>query len=140
MPAPPIIHGSATSLDEDGESQPIKMHKSCKAFTSHDLEQLLGAVIDINLIMVPCSKIGDQWKEVAMIVQAKGSCQNQEPETLKNKVSSLLAWVEVCDHFLSHSPHTDNYIYREGKRKRLGHLLAGSSIAIQLALLHSQGS
>ena len=59
--APPIIHGSATSLDEDGESQPIKMHKSCEKFPSHDLEQFLGAVIDINLFMVLCSKIGDQW-------------------------------------------------------------------------------
>ena len=75
-----------------------------------------------------------------MIMQAKGSCQNWEPETLKNKVSSLLAWVEVCDHFLSHSPHTDNYIHREGRRKRLSHLLAGSSTAIQLALPHSQVS
>ena len=95
VPAPPIIHGSATSLDEDGASQPIKMCKSREEFTLRALEQLLGAVIDINLFMVLRSKIGNRWKEVAMIVQAKGSCQNQEPETLKNKVSSLLAWVEV---------------------------------------------
>ena len=93
VPAPPIIHGSATSLDEDGASQPIKMCKSRKEFTLHDLEQLLGAVIDINSFMVPHSKIGNRWKEVTMIVQAKGSCQNWEPETLKNKVLSLLAWV-----------------------------------------------
>ena len=57
--APPIIHGSATSLDEDGASQPIKMHKSHEEFTLHDLEQLLGAVIDINPFMVPRSKIGN---------------------------------------------------------------------------------
>ena len=140
VPAPPVIHGSATSLDEDEASQPIKMRKSQEEFTSHDLEQLLGAVIDINPFMAPRSKIGDRWKEVAIIVQAKGSCQNREPETLKNKVSSLLAWVEVCDHILSRSPHTDNYIFREGRGKRLGHPLAGSSTAIQLALPRSQGS
>ena len=140
VPAPPVIHGSATSLDEDEASQPIKMRKSREEFTSRDLEQLLGAVIDINPFMAPRSKIGDRWKEVAIIVQAKGSCQNREPETLKNKVSSLLAWVEVCDHILSHSPHTDNYIYREERRKRLGHPLAGSSTVIQLSLPHSQGS
>ena len=59
VPAPPIIHGSATSLGEDRASQPIKMHKSHKEFTSCDLEQLLGAVININPFMVPCSKIGN---------------------------------------------------------------------------------
>ena len=104
------------------------------------LKQLLGTVIDINPFMVPCSKISDKWKEVTMIMQAKRSCQNWEPETLINKVSSLLAWVEVHDHFLSHSPHTDNYSYREGRRKGLSCLLAGSSTVIQQALLCSQGS
>ncbi|KAF8532163.1 hypothetical protein JB92DRAFT_3104256 [Gautieria morchelliformis] len=94
MPAPPIIHGSATSLGEAGAGQPIKMHKSREEFTSRVLEHLLGAVININLFMVSCSKIGDRWKEVTMIVQARGFFQNREPETLKNKVSSLLAWVK----------------------------------------------
>ncbi|KAF8515476.1 hypothetical protein JB92DRAFT_3114956 [Gautieria morchelliformis] len=86
MPAPPIIHGLATSLGEAGAGQPIKM---CK---SRDLEHLLGAVIDINRFVAPHSKIGNRWKEVTKIVQAKGFCQNREPETLKNKVSSLLGW------------------------------------------------
>ncbi|KAF8519926.1 hypothetical protein JB92DRAFT_2828266 [Gautieria morchelliformis] len=95
VPAPPIIHGSATSLGETGAGHPIKMHKSREEFTSRDLEHLLGAVIDINPFMAPRSKIGDRWKEVTEIVQAKWFCQNREPETLKNKVSSLLGWVEV---------------------------------------------
>ena len=120
--------------------QPIKMCKSCKEFTSCNLEQLLGAVINVNLFMAPCSKIGDSWKEVTMIVQVKGSFQNQEPEASKNKFSSLLAWVEVSDHCLSHSPHTDNYIFRGGRRKRLGHLLAGSSTVIWPASPCSQGN
>ncbi|KAF8530643.1 hypothetical protein JB92DRAFT_3106254 [Gautieria morchelliformis] len=94
VPAPPIIHGSATSLGETGAGQPIKMRKSHEEFTSRDLEHLLGTVIDINPFMAPRSKIGDRWKEVTEIVQAKGFCQNREPETLKNKASSLLGWVE----------------------------------------------
>ncbi|KAF8484301.1 hypothetical protein JB92DRAFT_2837000 [Gautieria morchelliformis] len=44
--------------------------------------------------MAPQSKIQDRLKEAMRIVQAKGFCQNRESDTLKNKVSSLLAWLE----------------------------------------------
>ncbi|KAF8512048.1 hypothetical protein JB92DRAFT_2930508 [Gautieria morchelliformis] len=39
-------------------------------------------------------KIDERWREVAMLVQEKRFCQNQEADTLKNKVSSMLTWVE----------------------------------------------
>ncbi|KAF8529959.1 hypothetical protein JB92DRAFT_2858958 [Gautieria morchelliformis] len=45
--------------------------------------------------MAPWAKLGEHWKEVARHVQESRSCLNREPDTLKNKVASLLAWVEV---------------------------------------------
>ncbi|KAF8509951.1 hypothetical protein JB92DRAFT_3119384 [Gautieria morchelliformis] len=92
--AAPIISGPATPLDGAGAGQGNKTRKSCEEFTSRDLEHLLGAVIDVNPFMAPRSKIGDRWKEVIRIVQAKGFRQYWEPDTLKTKVTSLLAWLE----------------------------------------------
>ena len=86
MPCPPLV--------QLGGSAP----KSCRThqeFSSHDLDQLLGSVIRVNPFMALHTKIGDQWKEVTHIVQEKGFCQTCDPDTLKNKVSSMLAWVEV---------------------------------------------
>ncbi|KAF8516087.1 hypothetical protein JB92DRAFT_2829414 [Gautieria morchelliformis] len=42
--------------------------------------------------------------EVMRIVQPKGFCQNREPDTLKNKVSSLLAWLEGGKQKKARSP------------------------------------
>jgi hypothetical protein len=72
-----------------------KAQKTREEFSTKHLEHLLHAVIDVNPYMAPCSKVGDQWKAVAKMVQDKGLCWNQEAETLKNKVTSLLAWVEL---------------------------------------------
>ncbi|KAF8481368.1 hypothetical protein JB92DRAFT_3039218 [Gautieria morchelliformis] len=44
--------------------------------------------------MAPRAKLGEHWKEVARHVQENGCCLNRESDTLKNKVASLLAWVE----------------------------------------------
>ncbi|KAF8526374.1 hypothetical protein JB92DRAFT_2872652 [Gautieria morchelliformis] len=44
--------------------------------------------------MAPRAKLGEDWKEVARRVQESGSFLNCEPDTLKNKVASLLARVE----------------------------------------------
>ncbi|KAF8480624.1 hypothetical protein JB92DRAFT_2837596 [Gautieria morchelliformis] len=65
------------------------------AFSLRDLDQLLHAVIEVNPYMAPRAKLGEHWKEVARRVQESGSCLNREPDTLKNKVASLLAWVEL---------------------------------------------
>ncbi|KAF8481353.1 hypothetical protein JB92DRAFT_2837522 [Gautieria morchelliformis] len=44
--------------------------------------------------MAPRAKLGEHWKEVARCVQENGCCLNGESDTLKNKLASLLAWVE----------------------------------------------
>ncbi|KAF8532578.1 hypothetical protein JB92DRAFT_3103679 [Gautieria morchelliformis] len=62
--------------------------------------KLLGILIHINPFIALQSKSGESWKEVMMMVQGKGFCQNWEPEMLKNKVSSLLERVKVHNHFL----------------------------------------
>ncbi|KAF8520969.1 hypothetical protein JB92DRAFT_2892953 [Gautieria morchelliformis] len=73
-------------------SQPISSRKAHEAFSLHDLDQLLRAVIEVNPYMAPCAKLGEHWKEVARCVQENGCCLNRESDTLKNKVASLLAW------------------------------------------------
>ncbi|KAF8484173.1 hypothetical protein JB92DRAFT_3030797 [Gautieria morchelliformis] len=96
--APPSTpdESSNTGLDASGVlgSQPISSHKAREAFSLHDLDQLLCAVIEVNPYMGPRAKLGEHWKEVARRMQESGSCLNREPDTLKNKVASLLAWVE----------------------------------------------
>ncbi|KAF8520688.1 hypothetical protein JB92DRAFT_2894368, partial [Gautieria morchelliformis] len=96
--APPSTpdESSNTGLDASGVlgSQPISSRKAREAFSLHDLDQLLRAVIEVNPYMAPRAKLGEHWKEVARRVQESGSCLNREPDTLKNKVASLLTWVE----------------------------------------------
>ncbi|KAF8497711.1 hypothetical protein JB92DRAFT_3125613 [Gautieria morchelliformis] len=96
--APPSTpdESSNTGLDASGVlgSQPISSRKAREAFSLHDLDQLLCAVIEVNPYMAPQAKLGEHWKEVARHVQESGSCLNREPDTLKNKVASLLTWVE----------------------------------------------
>ncbi|KAF8483248.1 hypothetical protein JB92DRAFT_3031987 [Gautieria morchelliformis] len=97
--APPSTpdESSNTGLDASGVlgSQPVSSRKVREAFSLHDLDQLLCAVIEVNPYMAPWAKLGEHWKEVARHVQESRSCLNREPDTLKNKVASLLAWVEV---------------------------------------------
>ncbi|KAF8479965.1 hypothetical protein JB92DRAFT_3041943 [Gautieria morchelliformis] len=66
-------------------SQPISSRKAREAFSLHDLDQLLRAVIEVNPYMAP---------QVARRVQESGCCLNRESDTLKNQVESLLTWVE----------------------------------------------
>ncbi|KAF8485580.1 hypothetical protein JB92DRAFT_2836828 [Gautieria morchelliformis] len=74
-------------------SQPKSSRKACEVFSLRDLDQLLHTVI-VNLYMCSHAKLGEHWKEVARHMQDNGSCPNHEWDTLKNKVASLLAWVE----------------------------------------------
>ncbi|KAF8517097.1 hypothetical protein JB92DRAFT_2907187 [Gautieria morchelliformis] len=87
---------SNTGLDASGVlgSQPISSRKARDAFSLHDLNQLLHVVIEVNPYMAQWAKLGEHWKEVARRVQESGSSLNREPDTLKNKVASLLTWVE----------------------------------------------
>ncbi|KAF8510403.1 hypothetical protein JB92DRAFT_2940616 [Gautieria morchelliformis] len=91
-----VTSSSNTGLDASGVlgSQPISSRKVREAFSLHDLDQLLRAVIEVNPYMAPRAKLGEHWKEVARRVQESGSCLNRELDTLKNKVASLLTWVE----------------------------------------------
>jgi hypothetical protein len=64
-------------------------------FSRQDLDQLLRAIINVNPYMVARNKVGEQWKAVARKVQAEGFCKGKDLDTLKNKVNSLLQWVQV---------------------------------------------
>src|SRR5882724_2216478 len=72
----------------------VSKHKICKEFSGNDIKQLLCVVI-VNPYLAPCSQITDKWKEVTKFVQAEGACIGHNHETLKNKVKSLLTWVQV---------------------------------------------
>src|SRR5882724_3831531 len=78
----------------------VSKHKICEEFSANDINQLLHAIISVNPYLAPCSQITDKWKEVTKIVQAEGACIGHDHETLKNKVKSLLTWVQVCRIFI----------------------------------------
>ncbi|KAF8523229.1 hypothetical protein JB92DRAFT_3094086 [Gautieria morchelliformis] len=90
MSAPPVAPPLRSTL-ESTDSMAWKVREE---FSLKDLEQLLRAVIDINPYMAPRNKIGEQWKQVARLVQDQGHCLNRDVDTLKNKLGSMLAWVE----------------------------------------------
>ncbi|KAF8521823.1 hypothetical protein JB92DRAFT_3110906 [Gautieria morchelliformis] len=81
-----------------------KARKTHEEFTTRDLDHLLAAMLAVNPYMAPCMKIGEKWREVATLVQEKGFCQNREADTLKNKVSSMLTWVEGGGKHSARSP------------------------------------
>jgi hypothetical protein len=85
----------ATNSHVTSSAKPKSTRKPRTEFSGHDLDQLLRAVITINPYMATRNKSGKQWKTVAQMVQDKGYCVGRDPDTLKNKVVALLAWVEV---------------------------------------------
>lgn len=89
------LHSPITSVTTPPAQTAQTRCKGHTEFSLKDLDHLLSAVMQINPFMAPHKKIGEKWKEVAKQVQGEGFCLNREPETLKNKVGSLLAWVEV---------------------------------------------
>ncbi|KAF8582917.1 hypothetical protein K439DRAFT_1617905 [Ramaria rubella] len=64
----------------------------------------LCAVIEVDPYMAPHTQIGSHWKEVTNHVQAAGYCLGQDHETLKNKVTTPLSWVEGGKAKKTHSP------------------------------------
>ena len=78
----------------------VSKHKIHEEFLANDIDQLLHAIISVNPYLLPCSQITDKWKEVTKIIQAEGACIGHNHETLKNKVKSLLTWVQVCLIFI----------------------------------------
>jgi len=48
----------------------------------------------VNVMDITHSQITEKWKEVTQIVQAEDTCIGHDHETLKNKVKSLLSWVQ----------------------------------------------
>jgi hypothetical protein len=96
---------------------PLKGKTARKAradFSAKDIEHLLHAMIEVDPFMAARSKVGARWKEIATRVQSEGFYSEREPDTLKNKVLSLLAWVEVsgCLDTISMLMHT-----RRGERR-----------------------
>src|SRR5882724_2419945 len=73
----------------------VSKHKIHEEFSANDIDQLLHAVISVNPYLVPHYQITDKWKEVTKIIQAEGACIGCNDETLKNKIKSLLTWVQV---------------------------------------------
>jgi hypothetical protein len=89
---------SSTNASSKVQKSPLKgktVRKVRADFSAKDIEHLLCAVIEVDPFMATCSKVGARWKEVATRVQSEGFCLEREPDTLKNKVLLLLAWVEV---------------------------------------------
>jgi hypothetical protein len=95
--APQPTDESAVSTPQSEPTAPGSKgkRKPCKDFSRQDLDQLLRAVINVNPYMAACNKVGEQWKAVARKVQAEGFCKGKDLDTLKNKVNSLLQWVQV---------------------------------------------
>ncbi|KAF8575671.1 hypothetical protein K439DRAFT_1623411 [Ramaria rubella] len=95
-----IPSNAATKAASPPASQPVKAkakaaRKPHEEFSTHDLDQLLRAVIEVDPYMAPHNKVGERWKEIMKHVQDAGYCLGHDHETLKNKVASLLTWVEV---------------------------------------------
>ncbi|KAF8591029.1 hypothetical protein K439DRAFT_1611665 [Ramaria rubella] len=59
-----------------------------------DLDQLLHAVIQVNPYLAAHKQVGKKWQEVTWVVQEGGFCKGRDANMLKNKVASLLQWVE----------------------------------------------
>ena len=74
-------------------SKPVQAHAD---FSINDLDQLLCTVIDVDPYIAPQKRSGEKWHEVMKCVQEVDYCKGRDIDTLKNKVSSLLSWVEVC--------------------------------------------
>jgi hypothetical protein len=64
-------------------------------FSLKDVNQLLRMVIKVNPYMALRNQIGIKWKEIEGKVKAEGFCKGRDVNMLKNKVVSLLNWVEV---------------------------------------------
>src|SRR5882724_3823362 len=99
-PAAPRVDIPAPSIPCLKPVLHVSKHKICEEFSANDIDQLLHAIISANPYLVPCSQITNKWKEVTKIVQAEGACIGHDHETLKNKVKSLLTWVQVCLIFI----------------------------------------
>ncbi|KAF8581727.1 hypothetical protein K439DRAFT_1618781 [Ramaria rubella] len=72
----------------------ILSNAATKAASPPASQPLLRAVIEVDPYMAPHNKIGEHWKEIMNRVQDAGYCLRRNHETLKNKVVSLLTWVE----------------------------------------------
>src|SRR5882672_7660833 len=104
-PATPAAPSVDIQPPSDPSSKPVPHVSKCKIheeFSGNDIDQLLRAVISVNPYLVPHSQIMDKWKEVTKIVQAEGACIGCDHKMLKNKVKSLLTWVQVHIAFFIH--------------------------------------
>ncbi|KAF8585624.1 hypothetical protein K439DRAFT_1560470 [Ramaria rubella] len=72
----------------------ILSNAATKAASPPASQPLLCAVIEVDPYMAPHNKVGECWKEIMKHVQDAGYCLGCDHETLKNKVTSLLTWVE----------------------------------------------
>jgi hypothetical protein len=91
-----------------GKKLPSKPKPTCKPredFSGNNIDNLLRAVIEIDPFMVPRSQVSAKWKEVATKVQDQACCLGRDADTLKNKVMTLLSWVEVRPPSVFLHPH-----------------------------------
>ena len=94
-PAAPSVDIPAPSIPCSKPVPHASKRKIREEFSANDIDQLLHAIILFNPYLAPHSQITDKLKEVTKIVQAEGACIGRNHETLKNKVKSLLTWVQV---------------------------------------------
>jgi|SRR5882724_6471189 len=94
-PAAPSMDIPAPSIPCSKPVPHVSKCKICEEFSANDIDQLLHAITSVNPYLAPHSQITEKWKEVTKIIQAEGACIGCNHETLKNKVKSLLTWVQV---------------------------------------------
>jgi len=98
-PAAPRVDIPAPSIPCLKPVLHVSKHKICEEFSANDIDQLLHAIISANPYLAPVPRSPTNGRRLQKIVQAEGMYW-ADHETLKNKVKSLLTWVQVCLIFI----------------------------------------
>ncbi|KAF8586346.1 hypothetical protein K439DRAFT_1615186 [Ramaria rubella] len=66
----------------------------------------------VNPYLAAHKRVGEKWQEVTQVVQEGGFCKGRDADMLKNKVASLLQWVEFPSHTaLGHEAASDPVMF-----------------------------
>ena len=126
-----LQRSSRSSADPSWPPSPTleaKKGKKHEEFTLKDVNQLLRAMIEVNLYTAPRNSIGEAWKDVVQKAQVAGYCLGRDVDTCKNCIGLLLGWCEVCPThllFLSDTNIHALYLGREGEEASLLTCLPG---------------
>ena len=76
-----------------GDSKPSR--KTREEFSTGDIQKLLSAVLEVNPYLCSRNEAQKKWGEVKDKLLTANACIGRDWQTLRNKVSGLLKWVEV---------------------------------------------